>query len=915
MNNSDIQQESESTQTLDYFKQLNDNNFYSMTNIQVLDRTIFSLLLKYSDVFVYNEQQQYNNQKKGINYILENGLLLGKGSYGNVYSTINPNNNQRAALKVQEKCDFEQVIQQAQEFKIQKKIANKFPECIIQIQNQIVISQKYKNTYRMYAYLDHGLGNLKEYLIKLKKFSDLQFDNLFNCILDSILKIHSLKIAHGDIKLENIINTQKNGWVLADFGCAIQYQTPYGNYPIVGTRVYLQKPQRTAFQNDLRRTKINLFKKDIFAFQLAMLQILYPDDNIFDLQQILDQQQKVHPKIDWLYNKDYININQKFLSKKFIRCTLIQEPIETDDMIKMKLQNDFNLSFFYKNYQDQNSLPFNPDMNFWNQQFFNLVLYDFFNEEDKLKKMMIMDSFIDKYSKSVSGEEIFEEISIEDLSKFEYDLYFDVLEKKGQKLLQLMLCQGYQAIQQEIDCNIKLQEAELLYTIGEMDQAKLIINSIQNELELENDELLLKFICLKSRLNNQWLSARDEIIPYFINYRNAFQMLNEWKFIFMDSIWLNKQKSILNAIYNKHHNMFQDDPLSLGLAVFDKIHEKQYPTTFFNISPIKIFHIDEKNINVIDYINIHGSFIKLLQKQNYDKYFIFYHCWIFSEMIPFNNEIFQIIIKEFIQFIEENLQNYYFNWVIFDLYGQFLTYKGDQLLAQHYLQKAYYIIQNDCLYNQLIVLNHIFQQQFHNNDLECIYSFTKIIKLLNQMPNSKITQYLFVTQLYEINQMISQNVSYNQNMFFKQIYQILKAQTNHYNVFQLLCFNIEKMQAIQNDDFFLLKSAIWEYLPQIYEATGNIFEQEVLICFQKLIIILEVMDICIPDETRYTSQFIQSLIIFIQLGCDTGKFPLQILDQAPYIYARSCHRSCDERKSEEAIELFSFQEQHKIWFY
>lgn len=44
---------------------------------------------------------------------------------------------------------------------------------------------------------------------------------------------------------------------------------------------------------------------------------------------------------------------------------------------------------------------------------------------------MILDSFVDKYSHRISAEEIFEEISFEDLSKFEYDLYYDVFEKKG----------------------------------------------------------------------------------------------------------------------------------------------------------------------------------------------------------------------------------------------------------------------------------------------------------------------------------------------------------------------------------------------------------------------------------------------------------------------------------------------------
>lgn len=44
---------------------------------------------------------------------------------------------------------------------------------------------------------------------------------------------------------------------------------------------------------------------------------------------------------------------------------------------------------------------------------------------------MILDTFVDKYSYRISAEEIFEEISFEDLTKLEYDLYYDVFEKRG----------------------------------------------------------------------------------------------------------------------------------------------------------------------------------------------------------------------------------------------------------------------------------------------------------------------------------------------------------------------------------------------------------------------------------------------------------------------------------------------------
>lgn len=66
--------------------------------------------------------------------------------------------------------------------------------------------------------------------------------------------------------MENIINTSENGWVLGDLGSAIAYYTPYGDYPIVGTMAYLPKYIRKARNNNNNHCKMNIFKKDIYAF-------------------------------------------------------------------------------------------------------------------------------------------------------------------------------------------------------------------------------------------------------------------------------------------------------------------------------------------------------------------------------------------------------------------------------------------------------------------------------------------------------------------------------------------------------------------------------------------------------------------------------------------------------------------------
>ena len=66
--------------------------------------------------------------------------------------------------------------------------------------------------------------------------------------------MHSLQIAHRDIKPQNILYLSRKKWVLGDFGCATIYQKRKGVHKIAGTRSYLPKNIRN---------KINQFFEDI----------------------------------------------------------------------------------------------------------------------------------------------------------------------------------------------------------------------------------------------------------------------------------------------------------------------------------------------------------------------------------------------------------------------------------------------------------------------------------------------------------------------------------------------------------------------------------------------------------------------------------------------------------------------------
>ena len=66
--------------------------------------------------------------------------------------------------------------------------------------------------------------------------------------------MHSMHIAHRDIKPQNILYVIRKKWVLGDFGCATIYQNKKEVHKIAGTKSYLPKNIRN---------KVKYFFEDI----------------------------------------------------------------------------------------------------------------------------------------------------------------------------------------------------------------------------------------------------------------------------------------------------------------------------------------------------------------------------------------------------------------------------------------------------------------------------------------------------------------------------------------------------------------------------------------------------------------------------------------------------------------------------
>ena len=159
-----------------------------------------------------------------------------------------------------------------------------------------------------------NLLNLKHKILKREYFSESMICFLSYQILNSIIYCHNCKIAHMDIKPQNIVVDSYFNTKLIDFSISINYKAKKPNDGIkllpIGTSLYMPleviSSQRIKYKE---LNKIDLYSFGVIIYILAFGK--YPYELSYDDQ---DDYQKIYEKI--FLNKIGINIE----NKKFSLC-------------------------------------------------------------------------------------------------------------------------------------------------------------------------------------------------------------------------------------------------------------------------------------------------------------------------------------------------------------------------------------------------------------------------------------------------------------------------------------------------------------------------------------------------------------------------------------------------------------------
>ncbi|KAM3146103.1 hypothetical protein pb186bvf_001760 [Paramecium bursaria] len=309
----------------------------------------FNVKILYAERNKFEDVSQLENQRIVL-HLYKNTLVFA----GLIIKT-----NQLVVIKQIQVKSQETLIQNLDEYRIHYKINKFYPQDSLELIIPVRV-QKSQNFYEIAACMERAKFNLFDYS-RNHQIGDEEAMNIFVQILDQIINIHSVNIAHRDIKPQNIFYVKEKGWLLSDFGESLEYENVQDSYNIRGTKYFLMPSLQLSIGKNIKLNQ-NLITNDTYALLVSIImiknqqyihdmqeQISSPQDDllksIINLKN-LSQLQQFRQKIKFKVNKDLIN-----LTKSYQKDMNIEE---------QQLNQMFNFIFQIEYYQNQLDDTSNP---------------------------------------------------------------------------------------------------------------------------------------------------------------------------------------------------------------------------------------------------------------------------------------------------------------------------------------------------------------------------------------------------------------------------------------------------------------------------------------------------------------------------------------------------------------------------
>uniref|UniRef100_A0A914M0Q5 Protein kinase domain-containing protein n=1 Tax=Meloidogyne incognita TaxID=6306 RepID=A0A914M0Q5_MELIC len=152
-------------------------------------------------------------QKKEIKHRFEITAKLGSGTYGKVSLAFDHKTEREVAVKLIKKSAIENkqdLVRIRREIRIMSMLNHP---------NLIQIYEVFENKDKIILVMEYASGGeLYDYVSKNGSLSEQEARRIFRQITSAVLYCHKNKVAHRDLKLENILLDSNNNAKIADFG-------------------------------------------------------------------------------------------------------------------------------------------------------------------------------------------------------------------------------------------------------------------------------------------------------------------------------------------------------------------------------------------------------------------------------------------------------------------------------------------------------------------------------------------------------------------------------------------------------------------------------------------------------------------------------------------------------------------------
>ncbi|OMJ74353.1 hypothetical protein SteCoe_26742 [Stentor coeruleus] len=246
--------------------------------------------------------------------------FLGVGGYGEVLEAFHVPSKTYRALKIISKINF-------------KHKEHNF--CQVQRESLILSKLSHKNIIGYFETLEDDLkfyiitelclgGSLAEKLRKSKKFSEAFTIEIMKQVLDAVEYLHSQKIIHRDIKLENILlkDSSSNSIKLIDFGCSEYIKPGESLSSCMGSLFYLAPEVIKGNSTE----KTDVWSCGILALIMLTGTLPYLGKNLTEIKE----------EIRCLSNND---VNQRILNISFEAQNFIRQMLEVDQSKRVTAGN------------------------------------------------------------------------------------------------------------------------------------------------------------------------------------------------------------------------------------------------------------------------------------------------------------------------------------------------------------------------------------------------------------------------------------------------------------------------------------------------------------------------------------------------------------------------------------------------